>query len=322
MPPLNNSISNIPVENFTDYIVEKLRRANPHMDLAFDESQYVLSGSVVHIPQAGNSPGVTKNRNTFPSVAVQRGDSSVTYALDVYSTDPLHVTWHEGAEISYDKMDSILSDITQTLVETIGDNMLYNWVHGIKKSGGAYTNDVIPSTNFIFTSGSATAVNTEDGQSGTRKSCVAKELDLAQAKMNKNNVPKEDRYAMLESYMYKQFVDSLSSNQMAAFQRAADLEKGIVGMYAGFKILERSYVLAFKSDNTPYLPGEVLDTDANLASLCWQKNCVTKSTGDIVYFQDEGSPQYYGDVMSALVKMGGRARREDWNGIIPIVQTL
>lgn len=322
MPPINSgAISTIPVEVFQAYIVEKLRKDNPHLQFATDESDRVLGGSVVHIPQAGASPNVVKNRKTFPATAVQRGDTHVTYTLDVYSTDPTHVTWHEENEISYDKTDSVLNDEVATLIESVGDNMLWNWVHGLKPSGGAYIADVIPASNIIDTSGNATAVNPEDGQTGTRKAFSYVELQTAQARMNKNRVPKNGRYAMLESYMYQQFIDSLSQNQMAAFQGAADLENGIVGRFAGFNIMERSSVLAFKADGTLQLPEEALDADSNLGCLCWHIQSVAKAEGDIKPFQDTDNPLYYGDIFSALVKFGGRCRREDWRGILVIRQT-
>ena len=317
---LTNSISQIPVEIFAAYIVEKLRRTNPHLAFAFDESRFVLAGAVVHIPQAGKSPDVVKNRNVFPATAVMRGDSMISYALDVYSTDPVHVTWHEGAEISYDKLDSVLGDIVGTLIETVGDNMLYNWIHGLKKTATGYTDDIIPDANIISTTGAATAVNPTDGQTGTRKALSYKELTMAQAMLDKANVPQDGRYAMLESYMKQQFIDSLSPNMMAAFQQAADLRNGIVGRFAGFNILDRSSILAFASDGTPLVPGQALGTDANLACFCWQRDSVAKAQGDIVNFETLRDPQYYGDVFSALVKFGGRCRREDWKGVLAIRQ--
>jgi len=323
MRPVNSgAISAIPVEIFQSYIIEKLRRTNPHLQHATDESSLVLGGSVVHIPQAGKSPNVVKNRKTFPATAVRRGDTFVTYALDVFSTDPTHVTWHERNEVSYDLTDSVLNDHVDTLVESIGDNMTYNWVRGLKYDSGtnAFIPDIIPTTAIIKTSGAAADVNPDDGQTGQRLAFSYKDLQKSQAMMNKANVPKKDRYAMIESYQHQQFIDSLSANQMAAFQASADLEKGIVGKFAGFNVMERSSVLAFAADGTLHVPDEALDADSNLASLCWQKGSVSKAKGDIKPFQNVDDAQYYGDIFSALVKFGGRCRRQDWKGIIAIVQ--
>lgn len=308
-------MSPIPVQVFRDYIIEKLRKVNPFLAFAIIETAFVLGGAVVHIPNAGASPTVVKNRSTFPATAVQRTDSFVTYALNVFTTTPTFVTWHEENEISYDKTDSVLNDHVQTLMEAVGDDILYAWVTGIKSDGTA---DSIPAANIIKTTGAAVAV-TEDGQTGTRKAFTYTDLANAQAKMNKMNVPKSDRYALLESYQYQQLINSLSSNQMAAFQQTADIANGIVGRLAGFNILERSSVLAF-NDNVPVAPGTALSATSCLGALCWQKDSVALALGDIKPFQDDDNPQYYGDIFSAAVKAGGRCRRQDWAGVISIVQ--
>lgn len=306
-------------EVFANYIVEKLRRSNPHLGLAADESQFVKAGAVVHIPQAGASPKTVKNRSTFPAVATQRGDTSVTYALDSFTTEPVHVAWSEQAEISYDKTDSVLADHVATLMEAVGDNMLYNWVVGLKNKGAA--TDTIPAANVIITSGALDEIEIAQGVTVQRNAFTYKELEKAQYIMNHQNVPKTDRYALLESKMYQQLLDSLSANQMAAFQAAADLKNGICGRLYGFNIMERSSVLVFTSTTTPIVPGTEIVNTMNPAALCWQKDCVATAKGDIMPYQDLGNPLYYGDVFSAEVKTGGRAKRADYAGVVAIVAT-
>ena len=46
----------IPQELWSSYIVEKLRRTNPHIALCFDESKYIKGGAIVYLPQAGAKP--------------------------------------------------------------------------------------------------------------------------------------------------------------------------------------------------------------------------------------------------------------------------
>lgn len=312
----------IPQEFWVSYIVEKLRRTNPHIMLCNDESQFIKGGSVVYIPQAGAKPNVVKNRAFGAATAVQRGDTAVVYALDTFTTDPTAITYAEAMEISYEKTDSVLGEHTDTLAETIGDELTYSWIKGVKPAaGGATTTEFLPASRMIPTSGAAVAVNAEDGQTGTRKATTYKEFQAMQAKFNKDNVPKTERYAMLESYMQQEFLDSLSGNQMAAFQASADLANGIVGKFAGFTILERSSVLALTAGGVFRLPGEALAATDNLASIFWQKQSVTKALGSTELFQDFGNPLYYGDIHSGLVKMGGRCKREDWKGIGLIVQS-
>lgn len=312
----------IPQEFWASYIIEKLRKTNPHIAYCFDESKFIMGGSVVYIPQAGAKPSVVKNRSFGAATAVQRGDTAISYVLDVFTTDPTALLTSEKLEISYEKQDSLLADHTDTLAETIGDELIYNWVRGLKPAvGGGVTVEFLPAGRQIPTSGAATAVNADDGQTGTRKAMTYKEVQKMQAKFNKDNVPKPNRYAMLESYMQQEFIDSLSANQMAAFQATADLANGVVGKFAGFTFLERSSVVALTSAGVFRLPGEALAATDNLASIFWHKDSVTKSLGDTKLFQDFENPLYYGDIHSGLVKMGGRCRREDWKGIGLVVQS-
>ncbi len=314
----------VPQEFWVSYIIEKLWKTNPHLKLCYDESQFVKGGSVVYIPQSGAAPTVVKNRSSLPAVAVQRGDTAVFYALDVFSTNPTLITWTENMEISYAKTDSIFGDHTNILAETIGDEMLYNWVRGFKPtSGGGSVVEYLPVSRQVKTTGAATGVNATDGQTGTRKALTYKEFQKAQAVMNKDNVSKESRYAMVESNMFQEFIDSLSANQMAAFQGSADLKNGVVGQFAGFTFLERSSVLAFGNvSNQPIPQGEALAATDNLGCLIWQKDSVSKATGDTELFQDVGNPLYYGDIYSGLIKTGGRCRREDWKGVLAITQSV
>ena len=312
-----NTISQIPVQVFAQYVIEKLRKSNPFLQYAVDESDKVLGGAVLHIPQAGESPRVVKNRKVFPATAVMRSDSFITMALNVFSTDPTHITWHESNEISYDKTDSVLGDHVETLMEAVGDEILYSWAVGILANGN---DNVIPVTSIIRTSGESIDA-TEEGQTGKRLALTYKELQKAQALMNKQNTPKNDRYLLIESYMLQQLTDSLSSNQMAAFQQTADLANGVVGKLAGFKIMERSTVLKFTAEGVPMAPGAEIAATTNIAALAWQKDCVSKAIGDIKAFQDIDNPEYYGNIFSALVKAGGRCRRADWKGVIAIVQS-
>ncbi|MBQ4405371.1 MAG: hypothetical protein II852_00005, partial [Bacteroidales bacterium] len=203
--------------------------------------------------------------------------------------------------------------------ETVGDNILYDWVAGLKNKGAAA--DTIPAANIIVTAGTLDSFEIAQGVSVQRNSFSYKDLESAQYLMNHQNVPKQGRYALLESKMYQQLLDSLSANQMAAFQAAADLKNGICGRLFGFDILERSNVLTFTGTNTPVVPGTEITNAMNPAALCWQKDCVSIAKGDIMPYQDLGNPLYFGDIFSAEVKMGGRARRSGYEGVVAIIAT-
>jgi hypothetical protein len=58
----------------------------------------------------------------------------------------------------------------------------------------------------------------------------------------------------------------------------------------------------------------------NAAVICWQKQSLERALGDVKFFEDLGNPTYYGDIYSALIRLGGRIRRNDGKGVLAIVQ--
>ena len=301
-------VNGLDVEVWAKYIIEKFRKNNEFMFKAKNESDKVLGGKVVHIPQAGSSATVVKNRSSYPGTAVRRTDNEVTYTLDAYSTDPVHVTWEELQTLSYDKLDSVIGEQTAELAEVVADDLLIKWAPA--------------STEFVLTTGGTGALTeaAASGQTGTRKAFHQKDLQKAMTLMNKANVPKQGRVCLIDDHMYQGFYDSLTDSQMNAYQQFADNKSGIVGRLHGFDIMTRSAVLAYSSGNTVKALGSALAATDNLASLCWHPDCVTYAMGDMKPFADKDDPFYYGDVYSSIVRMGGRIKRADKKGVIAIVQ--
>lgn len=64
--PLENSISQIPVEVFVAYIVEKLRKDNPRMRYAVSEKQYELGGAVVQYTSSKKKPRFGEKQKDIP----------------------------------------------------------------------------------------------------------------------------------------------------------------------------------------------------------------------------------------------------------------
>lgn len=287
-------------------IVESLYAANPHLALAYNADQYVLAGKVVHIPQAGTSPEVIKNRTSLPATVTKRTDVDITYAIDEYTSDPVKISNAETCELSYDKRNSVLLDTKNALNETVGVTMLANWA---------------PSTagRKIYTTGDPVPAHL-DGATGTRKKITLADLKTAQKLMNKDNVPTEGRYAMLDADMYDQFTDQLTESQSRDFSRAYDEKTGVVGKLFGFNILQRSHVLAYTGAGNVKTPGAEGAATDNAAALCWHTASVERALGEVKFYEDLNNPQYYGDIYSALVRVGGRIRRKDCKGVIAIVQ--
>jgi len=182
-----------------------------------------------------------------------------------------------------------------------------------------------PATNsakIIRTTGSSTAAHLS-GATGNRKGFVLQDLINAEKELNKQNIPKTGRKALFSSELLSQLKSALSATAYRDFTSQQDVANGVVGKLYGFDIMERSDTLVYKHDaTTPTLVayGAAGDTDHCDTVLVWHENCVERALGEVKFFENLGDPTMYGDIYSALVRLGGRVRRNDGKGVIAIVQ--
>lgn len=299
-------------EFWSDVIMRNLYPDDSFITKSYDESKYVIGGAVVHVPQAGAKVGVTKNLSSLPQTVVQRTDTDVTYALDVYDTAPQLITNAEGLEVSYNKAMEVVGEQQETLVEVVSDNLLYNWVVNV------------PSTKILRTLGASTTGSLAPSATGTRLKLIKEDLKRASALMNKDNVPRGNRYALIPSDMYQELLedtDLIKRDGVAGGE--VDLRNGILMKLYGFNIMERATTTLFTNAATPVakLPTASAATTDNQTVVCWDMNSVTRAQGAIKSFEHLNSPTYKGDIFAQQVKMGGRARRADGKGVVLIIQT-
>lgn len=316
-------------EIWTDFIVENLFKDNEFLLESVDESQYVLQGSVVHVPNAGAPSGVKRNRTQLPATITRRTDVDVTYALDEFTTDPRFIPEADKMELSYDKMESCMSEDMNYLRQVFSDTMLYNWrptyfIKATKTKSADY---------LIHGTGLRTGV------------CVDDFLEAKQI-FNKWGIPKEGRFVILNTEMYGQICNDVrnatNENLMTAVY---DPKSGRLEKLEGFTIIERATALMasnstltavtgkkyfkYTSSDLTYTPEDYEDiemgekTAANTAcaiGLFWQKNMVRRALGETKMFEKEGDPTYYGDIYSFLKRAGGRKSRGDGKGVLGLMQ--
>lgn len=295
-------------ETWVDYIIGNLFKDNTFLTKCYDESEHVLNGTVVHIPQAGAKPTVVKNRSLLPAVAVQRTDTDITYALDWYTSSPRVITNAEEKEVSYDKMGSVVGEDVETMSDVIAEDILYKWAP-------------TAAANIIRTTGTAVDTALAPGATGTRKPLLGTHLRQAQATMNKQGISKADRWALIPDDMLTQLLadPALTAIQVQAIM---DVKEGTIPKLYGFNILTRANACIYDNTGTPVpktIDAATATTD-NLSVLCWQKNAVAKAMGTTDFFENKQDATYYGDVYSAGQRCGGRKRRSDGYGVIAIVQ--
>jgi hypothetical protein len=296
-------------EIWENHIEGNLFKNNEFLLASYDAGQYVLQGKVVHIPQAGVIPNIQKNRSNLPATVLQRSDSDITYTLDEFSTDPILIPQADMIELSYNKRESVLSEYESALRELIAESILYDWSPDM--------------SNNLLRTGGASATSHLAGTTGNRKKFVTSDLKAAQLALNKQNIPLEDRYALLSADMYQQLTDDLTATQYRDFSVAFDAKDGILGKLFGFNIMMRSNVVSYTNDLVPVVKayGAANSADDNDAVLCWQRNAVERALGAITFFEKIGDPTYYGDIYSVAIRMGARKRRADEKGILAIVQS-
>ncbi len=283
-------------------IVDNLFKNNEFALRAFNADMYVLLGKVVHIPVAGAAATVKKNLTEFPQTAVKRTDSEITYAIDTFYSMPRQIEQIEKYELSYDKRQSVLGEDQQGLIETAMENLLYRWAPLV--------------ANTVLTDGAATLA-TVDGGTGNRKKFTKAALATIKLKMDKAKIPVSGRVALLTADHYNQFLDSLSEAERTDVGRVADLANGVVGKFLGFDIMMRSSVLRYRGADGAYVVVDELDaayaasdkTADRGASLVYHDKSVERAKGSVEIFENGGQAEYYGDVFSMLLRLGGRIRR-------------
>ena len=74
----------------------------------------------------------------------------------------------------------------------------------------------------------------------------------------------------------------------------------------------------------PYADNGTITAESNsvhgYGAIAYQKDMVEKAIGEIKFFETKDDAVYQGDLYSALVRAGGRAKYSAGTGIVPIVQ--
>jgi hypothetical protein len=302
------------VEIWQNDIVEGLYADNEFLTKSKDESQNVLAGRVVHIPQAGAASGIKKNRTVFPAAVTRRSDTDIVYVLDEYTSNPITIPNIDTVQLSYDKRQSVMGEDQSHLMDVMAKEMMNKWA-GLESDNN----------KIIRTSGDARDAILE-GATGKRKAFTVADIIAASKALKKQNLPSGKRYALLTPEMEADLIldPKFIANQgwLAQWQATATLPN-----IAGFQIYVRSETTQYKADGTLF---RGYDDDGNLtgaavtdcaSALFWHADCVERAQGTIKFFGREGDPQYYGDIYSFLCMMGGRKRRADGKGIVQLIET-
>ena len=119
--------------------------------------------------------------------------------------------------------------------------------------------------------------------------------------------------------MLDQVMSDLSQTQYRDFSKVVDPAKGTIGELYGFNILERSSTVTYNSGNALNAYGATSAATDKYASLFWHQDAVSRAMGDVKVYYNAGKAEYYGDIVSGLIRMGGRRRRGDDKGVVALI---
>jgi Phage capsid protein len=289
-------------------IITRLPMANPHLGLCVNADSYVLGGKVVHIPQAG-AVNPTIINPTYPLTTVQRADTDVTYALDLFAKPVTAITDLEQAEISYAKMESVMDQDFGSLLEDVGTWLTWRWC------------DALPTTNLfrVATTGANRAAGAP-GATGNRKAMVRNEIIAAKTAMDLAKIPESNRYMMLSP---NHIADLLTEDAFKNYYNTVvNVASGTIPSFYGFRLLMRQTTLRTDAAGAVKSPTSANAATDHEASVFWHTSMVEKAVGEVNVYQRINDPEWQGDLVSFSVRNGGRRRRADNVGVVLVVDAL
>lgn len=286
-------------------ILENFILDNSFVAQSVDHSEYV-EGKTVHVPNAGQGAAIAKNRSTLPATIGTRTDLDLTYDLNTFTSDPLRTEKLADVELSYDKRVSIIAQTKSNLQTAVMEDILYSWVPSST-----------PTT--VATSGESTPAYIPSA-TGNRKAMTKADVMAVKTQMDRDGVPAEGRYMLLDAVMYNQLLNDLTNAETMNFLAGANPETGVVGQYLGFQFYMRSEVLKTSSAGALKQWSASKGATDCAAGLAWQKGCVSRAVGEVSVFEDTDNPQYYGDIISIGMRAGGSSIRSDKKGVVLIYQ--
>lgn len=290
-------------EIWINSIIEGLFADNTFAARSTDHSGFVNSRTV-HVPNAGAAPAVTKNLSSFPATVTSRTDIDLSYDIDEYYTDPIRVSNAEDVELSYSKRESVLLGTRQALAESVHGDLIYRWLpEGAEK---------------IATGGPAVASHIP-GATGNRQALSKSDLLTLRTVFDQWDVPQTGRVVLVDAVMHGQLLNSLTDTEAAAFLASASAQTGVIGKIYGFDVLMRSKVAKSTGAGASKLWTSAAATDS-AAAIAWHSGAVSRAMGSIDLFEDPHDPLYYGYILSALVRAGGKYIRSDKKGVVLLYQ--
>jgi hypothetical protein len=287
-------------EFWKNAIKQKLYEEVPFLNLCENADEYVIGGVAVHIPQEMGSLPVQRNP-TYPLGISQITDGEIFYALQNYAVGAGLVTAIEEAEINYKKKESVLRRFTGDMKDFIARDTLRLWTEGL------------PAANRIACSG-ASAPTTIGSTTGNRKTIKKNDILQAATMLDNQLISADNRYLLLSPDFHAQLMQE-DQTFAIAYQNLMNLKTNEFPNLYGFKILKYTRPIITDSAGTVKLPESAMASSDDVSAIFWHKDCVESAMGKLDVFDNPRRAEYQGDLVSLLMRMGGRRNRADNKGI-------
>lgn len=242
---------------------------------ALDLSAFV-ENDVINLAEAGVNPTVLKNNTTYPVPASTRADSAITLTLSYYDTESTIVRNAEQAELSYDKMSSIVYGHKQAL-------LLRQYNEAAHAYAPAADDTLSPVLN---TTGTLS--------SGFRYISYVDIAKLAQ-QFDSQNIPRAGRVIVLDASAQEQLrnEDRVLYNQMMAHSDGTN-----PGFLYGFKVYTYENLPLYDSSDAKKAYGSTYSAgDKYTRAIAFQKDEVMKAVGSLDMFERLRDPDARGDII-------------------------
>ncbi|MBA3830147.1 MAG: hypothetical protein H0X33_14505 [Taibaiella sp.] len=310
-------------EVWQDRIEGNLFKDNDFIKSGTDDSQYI-NYKTVHIPNAGTLPTVVKDLalgGARQNTAI-RVDTPIDYGIHTYFALPWLVTNAEKVELSYPKMDSLLSEMQAILNQRVVEDILYAW----GATGLAGTNNILRTSGYANNDTSAAqfaAYDLNNPAAGNRLLFTLWEMRQAKKFLDKQDCQAAGRHMLVSANQMDQLVnDLIATKYRSQIGDAFDIKTGMIQKLMGFTIWQRSSVLLYSNAATPVKkdPTAVTALDDNEAAIFWQEAGVSFAKGGVTVRYNPDQADAFGDMMSAEVRFGGAIRRTTESKVGAIVQ--
>ncbi|SHK71441.1 hypothetical protein [Epilithonimonas mollis] len=254
---------------WTGQIMEGFYPAVTFLQYARDFNPFV-DNDVINLQEAGFSPDVLVNNETYPIIVKEREDLPLSLELDLFETENTLVRNPESVELSYDKLESVI----------YGHRMALQ-TRTAQKAAHAYAPlEDSSDTPIVLTTG-------EDNGEGFKRMDVKNILTLKR-KFDLQNIPIEKRFLVLDPY----HTEDLILYDLKAFKDLTDFVDGKPKRFAGFNILENTQNPKYNSTNYKKVSwGAVPANTDTYCSFAFSSDEVMRADGTVGMYETVRDPK-------------------------------